>query len=57
MKRREFLATVGGAIASPFAARAQDRDRVRRIGVLMGLPDSDPDVPPRIAALKEGLRN
>ena len=38
MRRRDFLAGVGGVAASPLAARAQPADRMRRIAVLMGLP-------------------
>ena len=43
MKRREFITLLGGAVMScPMVARAQQPDRMRRIGVLMNLTSDDP---------------
>jgi putative tryptophan/tyrosine transport system substrate-binding protein len=56
VRRREFIALVGGAsLAWPLAALAQQSQRMRRIGMLVGLAEDDPDSQPRMAALREEL--
>jgi ABC-type uncharacterized transport system substrate-binding protein len=57
MRRREFITVVGGAAVSwPLAARAQQPDRMRRIGVLMGYAESDSEGQAFVAAFREGLQ-
>jgi hypothetical protein len=56
MRRRDFISLIGGAAASwPLAARAQQAGPVRRIGVLIGFAESDPDVQSWIAAFRGAL--
>ena len=56
MRRRDFITLLGGAaLASPVAARAQQPGRTRRVGVLMGVAESDPEGQARIAAFRQGL--
>jgi putative ABC transport system substrate-binding protein len=56
MKRREFIALAAGVAALPIAARAQQSDRVRRIGVLMGGAEGDSQAKDGIAAFRTALK-
>jgi putative ABC transport system substrate-binding protein len=56
MRRREFIAGLGGAVAWPLLARAQPGERIRRIGVMLGLPENDPEAKVIATALREGLQ-
>jgi putative ABC transport system substrate-binding protein len=55
MRRREFIAGLGSAAARPVTARAQQGERVRRIGVLTGRDENDPDGKAMLTGLTQGL--
>jgi len=56
MTRREFITLLGGAVTAwPLAARAQQADRVRRIGVLMPATADDPEFQARVGAFLQAL--
>ena len=54
-KRRAFITLLGGAAAWPRAARAQQANRVRRIGVLNAFSESDPETQRNVAAFRQAL--
>jgi putative ABC transport system substrate-binding protein len=56
MRRREFISLIGSAaVALPLAARAQQTGGMRRIGVLAGLAEDDPEMKARLAGFRQGL--
>jgi ABC-type uncharacterized transport system substrate-binding protein len=55
MRRRKFITLLGGAAAWPLSARAQRPDQIRRVGVLIGLAEGDPDSKLRLGAFRQGM--
>ena len=53
--RRQFIFVLGGAIAWPLAARAQQAERTRQVGVLVPLAEDDPDMKADLVGFREGL--
>ena len=56
VRRREFITLLGGAASWPLAARAQQAERMRLIGVLMAYAESDPEGQAWVAAFREALQ-
>jgi len=56
MQRRDFISLLGGAASWPLAARAQQGERMRRVGVLMNIPADDQEAQLYMAAFQQGLQ-
>ena len=57
MTRRDFITLLGGAAAWPLAARAQQPTHLRRVGMLIGYSENDPETQARLSAFRQGLEH
>jgi putative ABC transport system substrate-binding protein len=55
MRRRQFIASLAGAAAWPLVARAQQPERIRRIGIIMPASEDEPEYQARVGAFRQGL--
>ena len=56
MRRRDFIKGIVGSTAWPLGAHAQQGDRMRRLGILMAVAESDPQYQADVAVFREGLQ-